>query len=567
MYLDFYHFDRAPFQICNDPESLWEGWNYTCSRDIINYCLMNPGKTGLITGDTGTGKSFVIHALLKSLDQNILSAVISNTDFSIEDFYHQVAYAFQLPSQMANRHEIINFFHKRAADNSKTLLVLDEAQLLSRELTTEILQLAEMQDTYPFGLSICLVGQTGNSAIEGSAHTRYHFVPLSLDKTTQYLRHRLQVAGTTREIFTRDAISAIYRCSKGYPGMINALCDLALYLGCNEQKVIIDRAAIQQTIEKFHFTENQQNRVSQNKKNNTQSKRKTPLSRSISPADRPVWEGSMARSQQGNENPTEGKQSSPAKVSDKNQKTNHFFCKFCIVTLLLLLPAGGGYVYYKSNPGFANRPSTRLNTTLISANTIQSPSSPASAHQDSDFDAVGYVSDNHSQKTIVAGAATSTLPTDNTRENDRKKPVPNRINTVELDKKEGETDTVATNETPSIEVQATSTAPANPVNLKVSEPEITVKPEPVIISVSGSGTKLKIAPEHKANIEKKKIQIKKTFKTPHIPTPAPAAEKQSNHTKKTTSNTQPNPMDLIGWLLKKRTNNKTGRVLTPTFHG
>ncbi|WP_457575829.1 ExeA family protein [Desulfomarina sp.] len=386
MYLEFYHLNRAPFQICNDPASLWEGRNYTCSRDIINYCLMNPGKTGLITGDTGTGKSYVVHALVKSQAQNILSAVISNTDFTVEDFYHQVMYAFQLPPRTDSRHEIIKFFTERAAKNSQTLLVLDEIQLISPELTTEILQLAEMQSSSPFGVSICLVGQTANSAIEESVRNRYHFVPLSLDKTTQYLRHRLHIAGATREIFTRDAISAIYRCSRGYPGMINALCDLALYFGCSEQKVIIDGAAIQQTIEKFHFSEKQSNEIEPQR-----------------PAHR-------------------------ADTADKSQKTGHFFIKLCIVALALSLLAGGCYLYYQTNPEFVDNSSTRLSDTEIlpPVNTIYPLPAPAPDRQDNNFDAVGYPSEYRPEKKPLDMATTSTFPAGSTRENGWKKTSPDK---------------------------------------------------------------------------------------------------------------------------------------------
>ncbi|BCL61551.1 hypothetical protein DGMP_22440 [Desulfomarina profundi] len=495
MYLEFYHLNRAPFQICNDPESLWEGRNYTCSRDIINYCLMNPGKTGLITGDTGTGKSYTVHAILKSMDRNISTAIISNIDFSVEDFYNQVRYAFQLPSQMGNRHEIIKFFHKRATENLKTLLILDEVQLLSRELTTEIIQLAEMQNTDPFRLSICLVGQPGNSAIEESADIRYHFVPLSLDKTTRYLRHRLQVAGATREIFTRDAISAIYRFSRGYPVMINALCDLALYFGCGEQKIIIDEAVIQQTIRKFHFTEKQKNSAPRNTRNVILSKKKAPLSRKKPTPD----------------------------TAEKNQKTKHFFFKFCIVTLLLLLLVEGGYMYYKTNPRLADDPSTRLNTTETPSpvNDIKSPLAPA--HQNSDYDAIGYPSENRLEKNTVVVTAASSFPADSILENDRKKSEPKQINSLNLGTKASETDAVAANETPFSKIQPASTDPVNPI---VPIPETKAKPQSGSIPVPRSDPKLNLVLKQKRNIKKKKIQTEKTANT----LPEKIAEKRMNRT-------------------------------------
>ncbi len=64
---------------------------------------------------------------------------------------------------------------------------------------------------------------------------RYHLSPLSRDDTAAYVRHRLQVAGATRDICTDRALREVHRLSHGVPRLINIICDRAL-LGAYTQE-------------------------------------------------------------------------------------------------------------------------------------------------------------------------------------------------------------------------------------------------------------------------------------------------------------------------------------------
>jgi general secretion pathway protein A len=59
--------------------------------------------------------------------------------------------------------------------------------------------------------------------------------PLSLDETISYVSHRMTAAGARREIFTHDALDALYHTTGGNPRRINRLCDLALLIGFAEE--------------------------------------------------------------------------------------------------------------------------------------------------------------------------------------------------------------------------------------------------------------------------------------------------------------------------------------------
>jgi len=76
--------------------------------------------------------------------------------------------------------------------------------------------------------------------IEASRETiedaRKHFtvkegVPFSEEDAKDYIKHRLKVAGCSKEIFAEEAIKRIYQYTQGIPRRINTVCDNALLEG------------------------------------------------------------------------------------------------------------------------------------------------------------------------------------------------------------------------------------------------------------------------------------------------------------------------------------------------
>jgi general secretion pathway protein A len=51
---------------------------------------------------------------------------------------------------------------------------------------------------------------------------------LSSAETAAYVRHRLRVAGATREIFTPSALRELHRQAQGLPRLINVIADRAM---------------------------------------------------------------------------------------------------------------------------------------------------------------------------------------------------------------------------------------------------------------------------------------------------------------------------------------------------
>ena len=69
--------------------------------------------------------------------------------------------------------------------------------------------------------------------------------PFSEQETTDYVAHRLDVAGARQTLFETEAMSALYRLTHGVARQINRLLDLALLIGYADQRRAISAAHLE----------------------------------------------------------------------------------------------------------------------------------------------------------------------------------------------------------------------------------------------------------------------------------------------------------------------------------
>jgi len=75
---------------------------------------------------------------------------------------------------------------------------------------------------------------------------RYHLGKLSKTEVAAYVQHRLEVAGTQRQLFPFALMGRLHQLSGGIPRIINVLCDRALLGTYAQGKERVDRATLEQ---------------------------------------------------------------------------------------------------------------------------------------------------------------------------------------------------------------------------------------------------------------------------------------------------------------------------------
>ena len=244
MYHEHYGLNRSPFNIEPDPDFLWLGEKHQEGLSVLRYGILENKGFLLLTGDVGTGKTVLINSLLTSLKGNVTIAAIPDPSLTLLDFFNIVSHEWGMAPVIEGKADFLIKFKKFVRSvydfQNRLLVIIDEAQRLTNELLDEIRVLSNIDYENRKLVGIFFVGQIEfnqiltapcNRALRQRITVSYHLVPLDQEETGAYIRHRLKVAGTEKELFMPGAVHEIYKFSNGTPRLINILCDRALITG------------------------------------------------------------------------------------------------------------------------------------------------------------------------------------------------------------------------------------------------------------------------------------------------------------------------------------------------
>jgi general secretion pathway protein A len=212
----------------------------------------------VMTGAIGTGKTFLLHTLIKKLDEKTHAAFIVNSALNSFEILQYASKEFKLEITGQSKAELLlnlrEFLLTHATANEKVILIIDEAQNLSVEVLEEIRLLTNFENNDKKLIQIILSGQVQLAEklklpeltqLSQRVGFSCHLIPLNYEETKGYIENRLSIAGVTEPLFTSKAIKEIYVLSKGIPRVINLICDLALLFGFIDETHKIGHTAIQ----------------------------------------------------------------------------------------------------------------------------------------------------------------------------------------------------------------------------------------------------------------------------------------------------------------------------------
>ena len=259
MYRAFYGLEKKPFQISADPEFLWLGPKHREGLAILLYGVSDNKGFLVMSGGVGTGKTTLIHALLKQLDDSVVVASVPDPGLELIEFYRFIASSFGMKGKYKSKVDFLfdfeDFLKKTHAQGRIVLLIIDEAQRLSSKMLEEIRLLSNIEIPEQKLLNIFFVGQEefynlladpGNRALKQRITINYHLKSLTFDETCMLIDYRLKVAGASRPIFEKEALERIHFHSQGHPRRINIICDHALLSGFVDNRTTIGADIIEE---------------------------------------------------------------------------------------------------------------------------------------------------------------------------------------------------------------------------------------------------------------------------------------------------------------------------------
>lgn len=242
MYASSFGMTEAPFSISPDPRYLYMSRRHQEAMAHLRYGTQESGGFVLLTGEVGTGKTTICRSMLEQLPDNVDVALILNPQINHNELLAALCdeIGVSYPDDASPR-RLLDIVNERLIETfsrgRRTVLVIDEAQMLTREVLEQVRILTNLETTRQKLLQIILIGQPELAdllsrqdlrQLSQRISARYHLEPLTKSETVEYVRYRLGVAGCHRPVFTRSALRRVYRLSGGVPRLINVICDRAL---------------------------------------------------------------------------------------------------------------------------------------------------------------------------------------------------------------------------------------------------------------------------------------------------------------------------------------------------
>jgi general secretion pathway protein A len=262
MYEAYYKFKESPFNLTPDTRYFFPSEKHQEALDSLIYAINARKGFVVITGEIGSGKTTVCRALLNKLNANTKVALVLNTSLNSKELISTALEDFGVEPVKGTKSRLISqlndFLIQELSNDNNVVLMIDEAQNLSRRVLEEIRMLSNLETEKEKLIQIILVGQPelreklrlkSLDQFRQRITVHYHLAPLSKEETEAYIKHRItQVCKNGCDIFTPDALSTIYEYSNGIPRIINLICDRSLLNGFIGNKPKIDKEIIDETI-------------------------------------------------------------------------------------------------------------------------------------------------------------------------------------------------------------------------------------------------------------------------------------------------------------------------------
>jgi type II secretory pathway predicted ATPase ExeA len=259
MYREFFQLESIPFTNNPDPRFLCMLPHTKEALACLEYGVAARKGFMVLVGEVGTGKTTLLRSALNSMRGSAVhTSFIFNPRLEVLEFLEFMLADFGLVPVSRTKSSMLmqlnRWLVERFAAGDTCVLVVDEAQSLSSELLEEIRLLTNLETDTEKLLQIVLSGQPeletklrepGLRQLRQRISLWCRTQAITCEQTQEYITQRLVVAGAKQtSVFLPDAVTAIYRYSRGIPRLINLLCEHALILGYVEHLKQIPAAVI-----------------------------------------------------------------------------------------------------------------------------------------------------------------------------------------------------------------------------------------------------------------------------------------------------------------------------------
>jgi len=271
MYNAHLKFRECPFFVTPDPQFYYSNAVYREAWATLRYGI--EGRKGfiVIAGEAGTGKTTLLRKALHQFPSNIKAAYIPSTLVSFTELLRLILKDLGLPSSTDSKFDMMERLNQYLLEQSDSgdivALLIDEAQDLSVQCLEELRLLGNLETDKHKLLQIVMVGQPGLERklnqpellqLKQRVVLRCRLRPVETGEVGAYIESRLQTIGhRSADLFDPEAIEKIAFYSKGFPRLINVICDNALLTAYAASKFRVSAAMIDEVTDDLLIGESQ----------------------------------------------------------------------------------------------------------------------------------------------------------------------------------------------------------------------------------------------------------------------------------------------------------------------
>lgn len=245
-YEHFYGLQEQPFSNTPDPRFYYDTAQHSETMLRLMYAIDTMKGLAVVIGDVGTGKTTLARKMLDQLDDSHYESallVVIHSSITPEWLLRKIAMQLGVEEVPQEKVELLSWLYQRLLqiheDGKRAVVLIDEANMLQgREIMEEFRGFLNLEVPGSKLITFVLFGLpeleerfNADPPLAQRVALKCRLTSLKMDTTKAYIRHRLKVAGATRELFTESALEVVHQYSQGIPRLINTICDNVLLEG------------------------------------------------------------------------------------------------------------------------------------------------------------------------------------------------------------------------------------------------------------------------------------------------------------------------------------------------
>ena len=137
-YVEYFKLNEQPFRLTPDPDFVYWSKQHARAKAYMESTIWLADGFVVITGEIGSGKTTLVQTFLAELDDDIVYAVVSQTQLTATQFLQAVLTEFGFKPFKKRKVELLDmlnmFLIEQYGNGNKVVLIIDEAQNLTKKV-------------------------------------------------------------------------------------------------------------------------------------------------------------------------------------------------------------------------------------------------------------------------------------------------------------------------------------------------------------------------------------------------------------------------------------------------